>query len=292
MRTSASGQILENGKEAPSALRRGMKRRMTVVAAAAVLGTGAMWSAGSAGAERADADADADVSLEVADATVATDVAGGANGADTGVSVDAAGAHVVSDVAGSMNGATSSVGIDAAGTNVSTEVASTPEGVDLPLDTVCGLLGGLPVDDLPIALPGLPLGLPVALPALPDLAELCEDPTGSLPIDALPIGAVCGLLGTLPLGDLPVALPTLPVVLPNLPVALPELPTLGELCTDPVGSLPIDALPIETVCGLIGSLPADDLPVDLPELPVDVPELPVDVPLGALCELPTGDVLS
>ncbi|TDV52186.1 IniB N-terminal domain-containing protein [Actinophytocola oryzae] len=94
---------------------------------------------------------------------------------------------------------------------------------------------------LPLVADSLPAGLPTDLSELP-------------------------LLGDLPLGDLPVALPVdgLPS-LGDLPVDLPTggLPSLGDL---PV-TLPTDGLPALGDLPVVGSLPVDLPGVELPNLP-------------------------
>jgi hypothetical protein len=99
--------------------------------------------------------------------------------------------------------------------------------------------------------------------ALPLVADSLPTDAAALPL-AGGLPALDGLTGALPVGDLPVALPT------------DGLPSLDGLA----GALPIDSLPMDGLPSL-GDLPIGDLPVDLPSLPVDLPSIPpLETPLG------------
>lgn len=131
------------------------------------------------------------------------------------------------------------------------------------LDAVSGALPAVPgLDGLTGALPGLD-AVSGVLPAVPGLDAVSGIlPTGDLPaLSEAPMDGAPGLgalpvLGDLPVGDLPAALPELgaiPVSLPALPVDVPTgLPGLGDLpglpnLGDVAGNLPVDVPQLPTL---------------------------------------------
>ncbi|MBB4906670.1 hypothetical protein [Actinophytocola algeriensis] len=162
---------------------------------------------------------------------------------------------------------------------------------------VPGLPGGLPValPGLPTEAPGLPIdslnaGLPTSVPGVPSSSLSGTEVTGGLPTEApaLPIDAIKGGLPSdvpgLPAGGVPGGLVNQDLPSYRLTTDLPTDGITGDL---PTSGLPIGLpgrqrdLPTDTI---VGGLPSGGLPV---ALPVQRADLPTDTIVGGL---PTGDL--
>ncbi len=157
------------------------------------------------------------------------------------------------------------------------------------------LLGGLPLDELPLP-PGssavswcglfAALGFDCAGAGIDPIshgllgAQLASAPVGSIPVGSIPVGSIP--VGSIPVGSIPVGsidLATSPVG--SIPV--------GSIAVEgsPVGSIPVGSIPVGSIP--VGSIPVGSIPVgsiDLATSPVG--SIPVgSIPVGSI---PVGSI--